>query len=91
MTFDDDFLRLLVEDSVNTVMCIAAGVDWPPPPEMIVDVNGEHFLMKRSRMSAITDEQRQGMTHVCRGAEYVMVRKVSAPTLAQPSEAPRVH
>lgn len=66
MTFDDDYLQLVFDGGIRRVTCRQAGVEWPPPQRL--DIGG--FTMVQSRRSEITDEQRQGLTHVCRGAEY---------------------
>lgn len=68
MTFDDDFI-LLVVDGVGEVcfLCAPAGIEWPPPPMIVFN----DVLYRRLRHSAITDEQRAEMTHVACGAEYV--------------------
>jgi hypothetical protein len=79
MTYDDDFVRLnLVAGTVN-VTCKELNLQWPPPDRIAID--GENVreataddpiwkVMIMDRMSEITDEQREGMTHVARGAEY---------------------
>ena len=67
MTFDDDFLRLVFDHGVKNVTCKSVGIDWPPPP--MLDVGG--FILLRKSYSQITDEQREGLTHVARGAEYL--------------------
>lgn len=68
MTFDDDFIQLLIEDiGVVRFPCAPAGIDWPPPDVLCF----EGTMYRQVRRSQITDEQRQTMTHVCRGAEYV--------------------
>jgi hypothetical protein len=68
MTFDDDYMRFVFEHGRKDVSCKAAGVSWPPPET--VEVLG--FRMRLRRRSEITDEQRAGLTRVCRGAEYVV-------------------
>lgn len=74
MTFDDDFIRLRLPNGRGTLhkTCKALGIDWPPP-EFIALAGGPIStpVYRQVRRSEITDEQRQGMTHVCRGAEYV--------------------
>ena len=68
MTFDDDFIQLVV-DGVGVVRfpCAPAGIAWPPP-----DLNMLNDMMYRQvRRSAITDEQRAELTMIARGAEYV--------------------
>lgn len=83
MTFDDDFI--LVEGGRYSVANL--GLSWPPPetlrlvfgsPSMVfeqivrgvaVDASGVEY--RRLSHSAITDEDRAGMTHVARGAEYL--------------------
>jgi len=73
MTFDDDFLRLptailasLGFAGKQDVFCRALDIDWPPPERL----NIAGVALVRISISEITDEQRAGMTHVCRGAEY---------------------
>lgn len=74
MTFEDDFVQLNLPNGRGPLRqtCKALGVDWPPP-EFIALAGGPFStpVYRRVRYSEITDEQRQGMTHVCRGAEYV--------------------
>jgi hypothetical protein len=67
MTFDDDFIRVCFQTGQRNYVLKSLGLAWPPPE--LIDIAG--FQFKRSSMSSITDEQRAGMTHVCRGAEYV--------------------
>lgn len=68
MTFDDDFLWVeLAAGRHRHIACKAAGVSWPPPER----VNLYGFWYQRERYSQITDEQREKMTHVARGARYV--------------------
>jgi hypothetical protein len=68
MTFDDDFLQLEFEHGMKRVTCKSAGLDWPPPETLSVF----GFHMRRDTFSQISDEQRSGMDHVCRGARYVI-------------------
>lgn len=68
MTFDDDFIQLEFRGGTKRILCSAAGIQWPPPPEL--DVDG--FRMRLESMSRITDEQRSGLTRLCRGAVYVV-------------------
>lgn len=80
-TFADDFVRLRLMVGQQNIPLQVLGLEWPPPERLtILDGGGvrgavesdpaEH-IMKRIRMSEITDEQREGMTHVARGAEYL--------------------
>lgn len=68
MTFDDDFVQI---GRVRTPLK-QLGLEWPPPAFIRINNYGElpDLLVKRVRYSEITDEERAGMTHVCRGAEY---------------------
>lgn len=66
MTFDDDFCQINFDGGTKRIRCNTLGLDWPPPE--ILDIEGFEFT--RVGMSGITDEQRQKMDHVCRGAEY---------------------
>lgn len=66
MTFEDDFVQLNFDGGTKRPTCKSLGVEWPPPPEIVV----AGFVFKLIRHSEITDEQREGMTRVCRGAEY---------------------
>lgn len=65
-TFSDDFIRLDLGHRSYNIKCEDLGIDWPPPPIMFVD----GFLLRQLSCSEITDEERQDMTHVCRGALY---------------------
>lgn len=71
-------LHLATVGEVN-IPCEKVGLEWPPPEWLWFDGNGAREAtaeddragcMFQDRMSEITDEQREGMTHVVRGAEY---------------------
>ena len=66
MTFEDDFVSIKMQGGTRRWRCKGLGIEWPPPE--LIDIEG--FKFKRERYSQITDEQRETMTHVCRGAEY---------------------
>ena len=66
MTFDDDFVRLHFDGGTKNIPCKSINMHWPPPEK----INVMGFVMVRSHYSEITDEERETMTHVCRGAEY---------------------
>ncbi len=66
MTFDDDFIQLQTESGPRRFACKENGIEWPPPP--IVSFLGFNWYLVGH--SEITDEQRAGMTRVCRGAAY---------------------
>ena len=66
MTFDDDMIVLEFNGGTKRLYCKRNGFDWPPPETL--DIEG--FVMKRTRMSQMTDQDRATMTHVCRAAEY---------------------
>lgn len=68
MTFDDDTIILVFTGGKRYHSVKKLNLSWPPPEH--VEYYG--FRMRRSRMSEITDEQRRGMTHVARCAEYVV-------------------
>lgn len=78
-TFPDDFIRInLMTAGAKNFPCKLLGLEWPPP-ERIVELNGQDFSddpLIRISMSEITDEQRERMTHVARGAEYVYEKDV---------------
>ena len=69
MTFDDDFIQLVV-DGVGVVRfpCAPAGIAWPPPDLIMFN----DVMYRQVRRSAITDEQRAELTMIARGAEYVV-------------------
>lgn len=73
MTFDNDFMRL---EGLNITLK-SIHLEWPPPPflklyrPVATGLPPEELTYKRVRCSEITDEQRAGMTHVARGAEYL--------------------
>jgi hypothetical protein len=74
VTFDDDYIQLNLGPIKGPmrVPLKQLGLSWPPPE--FIAITGGPFstpTFKRLRYSAITDQQRQRMTHVCRGAEYV--------------------
>jgi hypothetical protein len=49
-----------------TIQCRDIDFAWPPPDKFSL----EGRLFERVTMSAISDDERAKMTHVCRGAEY---------------------
>jgi hypothetical protein len=71
MTFDDDFVRIPIAaiDRHINVPLKELGLEWPPPEE----ISFSGLIYHRERYSIITDEQREGMTHIARGAEYSYV------------------
>jgi hypothetical protein len=83
VTFEDDFVRLHMSVGSPNIPLVKLGLEWPPPEYLLVELDGiraaipedldgveRPFVMVRERFSVITDDQRAGMTHVCRGAEY---------------------
>lgn len=68
MTFDDDFLQLVLNGRVKRVTCKQAGVSWPPPER----ISAGSIVMRQVRRSQLSDDERAVMTHVRRGAEYVV-------------------
>ena len=79
MTFDDDFVRLHFVLGTFNFACVKIGLGWPPPEQLVVSDEGFRgatayddpaVVMTRMCMSAITDGEREGMSHVARGAEY---------------------
>lgn len=80
-TFPDDFVRLHLGIGTRDIPLGALGLEWPPPDRIVIDPgrgareptpdDPPAFIMRRVSHSRITDDQRAGMTHVARGAEYV--------------------
>ena len=66
MTFDDDMCQINFAGGMRRIACKDLGVSWPPPEKL--DFDG--FEFERIRFSQITDEQREGMPYIFRGAEY---------------------
>ena len=67
MTFEDDFVRFVIIGKGSTdKTCRALGISWPPPETL--ECAGVTFDLYRK--SEITDEQRESLTCVVRGAEY---------------------
>ena len=66
MTYDDDHVVLEFEGGTKRYALKMLGLEWPPPEK--IEIFG--FKMIQTRRSTITDEDRVGMKHVCRGAEY---------------------
>jgi hypothetical protein len=66
MTFDDDSLFLETPAGRRIIRCKSIGLDWPPPER--IHINEVAYDMVS--LSSITDEQRESMTHVLRGALY---------------------
>lgn len=83
MTFDDDYIRLLLATGPLDVTCKALGIDWPPPE--FIEVKGPLSTptFRRVRYSQISDEDRAEMTHVCRGAEYRHATRAELRELAK--------
>lgn len=75
-TFDDDMIRAQLSDGRTfTFSCKSAGVEWPPPESLgvyvpVIGGDPKPVHLTRVSYSEITDEQRAGMTHVFRGAQY---------------------
>jgi len=82
MTYEDDYCQFdFGELGIKRITCKDVGVDWPPPTCISVQIMDGKKLMRTIDFecinhSQITDEQRAGMTHVCRGAEYVRAEYV---------------
>lgn len=76
MTYDDD--HLVIDDGAGTILratCKELGLEWPPPQFVGFndpDTGAPLLLLRRVSFSLLTDEQRGGMTHVMRGAAYVV-------------------
>lgn len=85
MTFDDDYVCLHLPGGTENIFFGSGGVrlSWPPPERLFVDCelpveylraatpdDDPVLVMRCTNRSQITDDQRGGMTHVCRGAEY---------------------
>lgn len=69
MTFDDDFVQLQFSDGQKRrVFCKPNSIDWPPPATLALG----GFRFTQLSCSELTDEQRAGMSHVCRGAAYLV-------------------
>lgn len=66
MTFEDDMCQINFEGGMKRISCNDLRLTWPPPST--INIGG--FKFERIRYSQITDEQREGMTNVFRGAEY---------------------
>jgi hypothetical protein len=76
MTFDDDFCQIhFLTGRHRNIACNNLHINWPPPE--VLDYCG--FQYKRIRYSEITDEQRDGMEHVARGAEYRPIEEDPRP------------
>lgn len=82
MTFDDDFMRFAMLSGAPKIVTLkAAGFHWPPP----FQVSFAGFPFYRVSFSGLTDEERQAMTHVARGAEYEAVKTCEVPRMAPAS------
>lgn len=57
---------------IINLRCKDLGISWPPPDILTLE-DGTGRQWTRIQMSSITDEQRQKMTHVARGAVYKRV------------------
>lgn len=75
MTFDDDYIQIVLPNGeIVRQTCQKLGIAWPPPE--FIQIDGPLSMaprFRRVRFSQISDEQRDGMDRVCRGAEYVYV------------------
>lgn len=68
-TFDDDFIRFQGGPLDGAqAYCAKNGMEWPPPETLPAN---DGVVYRRESYSIITDEQREGMTHIMRGALYV--------------------
>lgn len=80
MTFDDDhMLFIMLSGKPKRVTLKSQNLTWPPP----YLVTFMEFPFRRISMSIITDAERQGMTHVCRGAEYHAVETQPSLTITR--------
>ena len=70
MTFDDDFIRLKLDNGHKDILCKLNGYEFPPPEEITL----MGFTFKRIRYSQVDDDDRKKMTRVVRGAEYEVVK-----------------
>lgn len=68
MTFDDDFVAIDFDGGRKLFTCKKLNISWPPPEEL--ELFGFKFI--RESFSQITDDMRNDMTRVCRGARYVL-------------------
>ncbi len=74
MTFEDDFVRLLIRGETYKFNLVDLGLQWPPPERIrLKSPPFDEAEFQRLRFSTITDDERSKMTHVCRGAEYAHV------------------
>lgn len=79
-TFHDDSIRVVLETGARIIPCEAVGLTWPPPERLVIengamrianhDDDGSPFVLVRSSMSIITDEQRLENENVARCAIY---------------------
>jgi len=82
-TFDNDMLSIeTMFFGTNLIPLKELNLTWPPPKFLVLDEEGireatkddpKEHMMHRIRMSEITDEQRESMINVFRGAEYKYV------------------
>lgn len=78
MTFDDDFLLFHLPSGDKRFRCLDLGIQWPPPTTIRLrgfEPPHADLDFRLLSMSSIYDEDRAGMTHVCRGAAYVFASK----------------
>lgn len=74
MTFDDDFVRIHLQGGIErNWACKQLGLEWPPPQLLII----AGHLYNRERYSKLTDEQREQLSGIIRGAEYRFVPEAS--------------
>ena len=79
-TYDDDFARLHLAVGTVDLPLFKMGLSWPPPERLYLERDGRFreareddelpYVMSRVSCSGLTNEQRDGMSHVARGAEY---------------------
>ncbi len=78
----DDYIRVHWKSAgTHNIIMASIGLSWPPPEYLLWDAednvfrepnefDDERLILKRMRMSSITDEQMEKCPGVCRGAEY---------------------
>lgn len=70
MTFDDDFVRVPMMVGEVNIACKSIKTEWPPKEHLTLGSDKGGICYRRVSFSQITDEERAGMTHVARGAQY---------------------
>lgn len=68
----DDMIRLNLPDGIRWINVKGAGLEWPPPEQIAVELDPDTGPTKfeRASYSRLTDDEIVTMPNVFRGADY---------------------